>query len=100
MEMINYFFLIIKNRNDLALSKGMDKNELEIVFEFFCGFTCLQLAENSKDDSEQLTTSFFAREDCQVKNNASIICSINDFEAVCIINITSSSNMLFQSLRI
>lgn len=78
----------------------MDKNELEIVSEFFCGFTCLQLAENSKDDSEQLTTSFFAREDCQVKNNASIICSINDFEAVCIINISSSSNMLFQSLRI
>lgn len=75
----------------------MDKNELEIVSEFFCGFI---LAENSKDDSEQLTTSFFAREDCQVKNNASIICSINDFEAVCIINISSSSNMLFQSLRI
>jgi len=39
----------------------MDKNELETVFESFCGFTCLQLAENSKDDSEQ-TTSFFARE--------------------------------------
>ena len=59
----------------------------------------LQLAENSKDDSEQ-TTSFFAREGCQIKNNASIIGSINGFEAVCIINITSSSNMLFQSLRI
>lgn len=67
--------------------------------ESFCGFTCLQLAENSKDDSEQ-TTSFFAREGCQIKNNASIIGSINGFEAVCIINITSSSNMLFQSLRI
>lgn len=77
----------------------MDKNELKIVFESFCGFTCHQLAENSKDDSEQ-KTFFFAREGCQIKNNASIICSIDGFESVCIINITSSSNILFQSLRI
>lgn len=45
----------------------MDKNELEIVSEFFCGFTCLQLAENRKDDSEQLTTSFLPEKTAKLK---------------------------------